>query len=158
MSVVPRIRQFSAHRFRNYSRDRLLKNVQRADIVYSARRQLFPRRFPLRSPTIIHHANHHRHRECRSPHRRMFTLASVYFRPKSSSAYFIDSYGIVPLVPTIQAFIKRNCMTWDYNRRQLQVLTAEVCGTFCCLFALYMYWGYTPQQFISLFIACNHAD
>jgi len=32
-----------------------------------------------------------------------------HFLPKSSSAYFFDSYGIVPLVPDIAAFIRRNC-------------------------------------------------
>jgi len=41
---------------------------------------------------------------------------ALHFQPKSSSAYYFDSYGIVPLVPSIQAFIKRNCTTWDYNR------------------------------------------
>ena len=77
---------------------------------------------------------------------------AVHFRLKSSSAYYFDSCGIVPLVPSIQAFIKCNCTTWDYNRRQLQGLTTDVCGTYCCLFALYMDRGYTPKQFISLYL------
>jgi len=29
---------------------------------------------------------------------------AVHFRPKSSSAYYFDSYGIVPLVTSIQDF------------------------------------------------------
>ena len=92
------------------------------------------------------------------PHRERFTLASRAHRPKYSSAYYFDSYGNVPLVPVIQAFIKRNFITLDYNRRQLQGLTTDVCGKYCCLFALYMNRGYTPKQFISLFDACNNAD
>jgi len=32
----------------------------------------------------------------------------VHFLPKSFSAYFFASYGIVPLVPDITAFIRRN--------------------------------------------------
>ena len=79
----------------------------------------------------------------------------VHFRPKSSSAYNFDSNGIVPLVPSIQAIIKRNCTTWDYNRREPQVLTGNVCSKNCGQFALYMDRGYTPKQFISLFDACN---
>ena len=36
---------------------------------------------------------------------------AVHFRPKSSVTYYFDSYVIVPLVPSKQAFIKRNCTT-----------------------------------------------
>jgi len=49
-------------------------------------------------------------------------------------------------------------MSWDYNRRQLQGLTTDVCGKYCCLLVFYMDGGYTLQQSISLFNACNHAD
>jgi len=56
---------------------------------------------------------------------------AAHFRPKSSSAHYFDSYGIVPPVPSIQAFIKRKCMIWDYNRRQLQGLTTDVYGKYC---------------------------
>ena len=44
----------------------------------------------------------------------------VHFRPKSSSSYYFDSYGIVPLVPDIEAFIRRNFTVADYNKRQLR--------------------------------------
>ena len=81
----------------------------------------------------------------------------VHFRLKSSSAYYFGSYGILPLVASIQAFNKSNCTTWDYNRRHLQGLTTDVCGKYCCIFALYMDRGYTPQNLISLFNACNAA-
>jgi len=63
---------------------------------------------------------------------------AIYFRPKSSNAYYFDSYGIVPFVPDILAFIKCNCTPWHYNNRQLQSLTSDVCGKYCCPFALYM--------------------
>jgi len=45
-------------------------------------------------------------------------------------------------------------MTWDYNRAQLQGLTTDARGKYCCLIALYMDRSYTPKQFISLFDAC----
>ena len=44
---------------------------------------------------------------------------AIHFRPKSSSTYYFDSYGIVPLVPDIQAFIRRKCTVADYNKKQL---------------------------------------
>ena len=83
---------------------------------------------------------------------------AIHFCPKSSSAYYFDSYGIVLFVPDILAFIKRNCTTWDYNKRQLQSLTSDVCGKYSCLFTLYMDRGYTPQQFVTLFGTSDAAD
>jgi len=76
---------------------------------------------------------------------------AVHFPPKSSYAYYFDSYGIVPFVPEIVDFVRRNSTTWDRNKRQQQILTSDVCGKYCCLFALYMERGYTPQQFVALF-------
>jgi len=40
---------------------------------------------------------------------------ALHFRPKSSYAYYFDSYGILPFVPDILAFVTRNCTTWDNN-------------------------------------------
>jgi len=53
---------------------------------------------------------------------------AVHFLPKLLKAYFFASYGIVPLVPDIAAFIRRNFTVRDYNRRQLQSLTSNICG------------------------------
>jgi len=75
---------------------------------------------------------------------------AIYFLSESSSAYF-DSYGILPLGPDIRTFIRRTCTVWDYNRRQLQGLTSNVCGKYCSLFALYTDRGFTPKQFVGQF-------
>jgi hypothetical protein len=37
---------------------------------------------------------------------------AIRVTPRSSSAYYFDSYGIVPLITTIQHFLKRHCTTW----------------------------------------------
>ena len=78
---------------------------------------------------------------------------AIHFEPKSSTAYYFDSYGILPFIPTIHAFLRRNCTVWDYNTVQLQSLTSTFCGQYCCMFALYMDRGYTPKQFVGLFSA-----
>jgi hypothetical protein len=78
---------------------------------------------------------------------------AVRFLPKSFGAYYFDSYGMVPLVPAIREFLRRNCTVWHYNKRRLQGPTSNVCGKYCCLFALYIDRGYTPQQFVVLFDA-----
>jgi len=41
---------------------------------------------------------------------------AVYFRLKSKRAYYFDANDNVPLVRSIEAFIKRNCTTWDSYR------------------------------------------
>ena len=52
---------------------------------------------------------------------------AVHFRPKSFSAYYFDSYGFLPLLPDIQAFIRRNSIVSNCNKRKLQGLTSNVC-------------------------------
>jgi len=80
---------------------------------------------------------------------------AVYFRTISLRAFHFDSCGIVSFLLDILAFIRRNRTTWDLKKRQLPGLTSDVCGKYCCLLALYMDRGYTTQQFVALFDACN---
>jgi len=70
---------------------------------------------------------------------------AVHLRPRSSNAYYFDSYGNITFVRGILAFTKPNCTTWERNKIQLESLTSDVCGKYCCLFALYMDRGYTPH-------------
>jgi hypothetical protein len=78
---------------------------------------------------------------------------AVNFQPKSSTAFYFDSYGQPPSDPNILSFLRRNCTVWNYNKTQLQGPTSVACGKYCCLFVLYMDRGYTPKQFVRLFIA-----
>jgi len=71
---------------------------------------------------------------------------AVHFRPKSSSAYYFVSYGIVSLVPSIQAFTKRICTAWDYNKRVLEGLKSDAYEKYCCLCTLYIDWCYTRNN------------
>jgi len=61
---------------------------------------------------------------------------AVHFRPKFSSAFNFDSYGIVPFVPGNVVIIRRNCTNRDHNKRQPQGPTNDACGKYCCVFAL----------------------
>ena len=63
---------------------------------------------------------------------------AFHFEPKSSKAFYFDSYGHPPYNPHTQAFIRRNCTVWDYNTIQLQGPTILVYGKYFCLFALFM--------------------
>jgi len=97
-----------------------------SNTVYTARPTLIHSCPP---PDFLHHSiartctvivNADSHTEGRSH------WLTVHFRPKYSSAYYFDSYDIIPILSDIHAFIKRNCTTWDYNRGQLQGLTSNV--------------------------------
>ena len=37
---------------------------------------------------------------------------AIHFETRSSRAYYFDSYGIFPIIPTILDFLKRNCTVW----------------------------------------------
>ena len=58
---------------------------------------------------------------------------AIRFEPRSSSAYYFDSFGRPPYISTIQDFPKRNCTVREYNAVQLQAPTTTVCGHYCCL-------------------------
>ena len=72
-------------------------------------------------------------------------------------SYYFDSYGLPPFIPSIQSFINRNCIVWDYNAIQLQGPSSTVCGKYCCLFTLYMDRVYIPRQFVGL-LTTEEAD
>ena len=118
--------------------------------MHIAQCKILPCRLRLRSSATFNHEKLHRHTQCRSPHGGSHWLA-VHFRHKSSYADYFDSYGIVPFVPDIVDFVQQNCTTWDRNKGQLESLTSDVFGKYCCLFALYMDRGYNPHQFVALF-------
>jgi hypothetical protein len=73
---------------------------------------------------------------------------AIHFTPRSSSAYYFDSYGNPVYIPTIQNSIRRNSTVCQYNTLRLQGPSSTICSQYCCLFALY-----TTQQFVGLFNA-----
>jgi hypothetical protein len=83
---------------------------------------------------------------------------AIHIQPKSSCSFYFDSYGFEPIIPTIQTFLRRNSVVCEYNKVTLQGLMSDVCGQYCCLFALYMDRGYTPKQFVGLFDTHGLAD
>jgi len=58
---------------------------------------------------------------------------AIRLEPRSSSAFYFDSYGLSPNVLDIQTFLRRNCTVLNYNTVQLQGSTSTVCKQYCCL-------------------------
>ena len=136
----------------------LKKHEHDADIMYVEGREILLGSLPLRYVASFRHAIWHGHNNLRPSHGGGSHWLAVHFLPKSSSAYFFDSYGIIPLVPNKAAFIRRNCKVWHYNRRKLEGLTSNICGKYFCLFALYMDRGFTAKQFVGEFDGASSAD
>jgi hypothetical protein len=76
---------------------------------------------------------------------------AIRLEPRSSMAFYFDSYGLPPYIDDIETFLRRNCTLLDYNTVQLQGPMSICCGEYCSLFALYMENGYTGKQFVGLF-------
>jgi len=48
----------------------------------------------------------------------------------------IDSYGLPPFKYEIMAYLQRHSISWTFNRHRLQGITSNVCGYYCCVYAL----------------------
>ena len=76
---------------------------------------------------------------------------ATHLQTRSYSGYLFWFLQLAHLVPHILAFLRRTCNVWACNATQLQVFTSTICGKYCCLFALYVDCGFTPNQFVGLF-------
>ena len=119
-----------------------LKNVKSFLGVYPS--ELLPHSIHQQTGTVILNTD---------PHTQESThWLAIHFQQKSSTAFYFDSYGQPPPSDlNILSFLYRNSTVWNYKTTSLQRPTSVVCDHYCCLFALYMDEGYTPQQFVRLF-------
>ena len=118
-----------------------------ADTLYTKGCVFISRRVSARhcAAASITNTIRYSYRKYSSAHVQLYALASN-LQPRSYSGYFFDSYGLPPLIPSILNFLRRMCSHWEYNTTQLLGLTSTICGEYFCLFALYMYRGYSPNS------------
>jgi hypothetical protein len=76
---------------------------------------------------------------------------AIRLDPRSSTAYYFDSYGVSPYIPDIHSFLRRNCTVLNYNKLLLQGPMSTICGKYCSLFAPYLDKCYSGKQFVGLF-------
>jgi len=55
----------------------------------------------------------------------------------SGYAEYFDSYGLPSYKLEIMAYIQRHSISWTFNSHRLQGLTTNVCGHYCCIYALH---------------------
>jgi len=70
------------------------------------------------------------------------------------SVYF-DSYGLPPYKLEIKAFLHRHSISWTFNRHRLQGFISNVCGHYCCIYALHRARGQSMTSFVKMFCTCS---
>ena len=48
-------------------------------------------------------------------------------------------------------YLQRHPISWRFNRHRLQGITSNVCGYYCCIFALHRTKGLSMTKFMSMF-------
>ena len=150
MPIVPEIGQFCTHRFFANRHHRLLRWTQFRYRVPC----IMLNRFWVLFRQICYHflsLGLALSLSILMPHTVRITGLAIRLEPRSSTAFYFDSYCLSPHIHDIQSFLRRNCTVLNYNNAQLQGPMSTVCGKYCCLFALYMDRGYTGKQFVGLF-------
>jgi hypothetical protein len=61
----------------------------------------------------------------------------------SGYAEYFDTYGLPPYKLKIISFLQLHSISWPFNRHRLQGLTWNVCGHYCCIYALHRAGGQT---------------
>ena len=82
-------------------------------------------------------------------------LEAVSFSDSGYAEYF-DLYGLPPLKLEIMAYLQRHSISWTFNRHRLQGFTSNVCGHFCCLYALHRARGLSMTSFVNMFIPARY--
>lgn len=62
---------------------------------------------------------------------------AIYF-DKDNGAFWFDSFVFYSLKIEIVKFLNRNARKWNYNKRQLQSFSTDVCGQAVCV-SIYLF-------------------
>ena len=80
---------------------------------------------------------------------------AVCFSDSGYNEYFY-SYGLPPFKFEIIAYLQRHSISCTFNRHRLQRLTSNVCGHYCCLYALHTARGLSMTSFVDMFIPARY--
>jgi hypothetical protein len=75
---------------------------------------------------------------------------AVCFSDSGYAEYF-DSYGLPPYNIEIMAYLRRHSISWTFNGHRLQGLNTNVCGHYCCIYALHSAGGLSMTSFVIIF-------
>ena len=71
-------------------------------------------------------------------------------------AEYFDSYGLPPYKLEIMAYLQRHSISCTFNRHILQGLTSNVCGHYCCIYALHRARGICVTSFVNILLPARY--
>lgn len=70
---------------------------------------------------------------------------------QSGDAFYFDSFGVKPTNFHIIAFLKMHTKRVDFNKKQIQHISSNKCGRFCCVFVVSALRNCSIDRFVSRF-------
>lgn len=70
---------------------------------------------------------------------------------KNGTSFYFDSFGMKPTNFYIQAFLNKHSKSFRYNRQQLQHISSNKCGRFCCVFVVAVLQRCSIDSFLARF-------
>lgn len=86
-----------------------------------------------------------------SPHDEPGTHWVALYISREGTAFYFDSFGLKPTNNHIAAFIKMHAKSYKYNKRQIQHISSNKCGRFCCVFIVAVLKNSSIDRFIRRF-------
>ena len=86
-----------------------------------------------------------------SPHNEPGTHWVALYINACGVAFYFDSFGMKPANHHIIAFLRMHTKKVGYNKKQIQHITSNKCGLFCCIFIVSMLKKCSINSFLDRF-------
>lgn len=86
-----------------------------------------------------------------SPHDEPGTHWVGLYISESGHAFYFDSFGLKPSNFHISAFLRIHAKNISFNKKQLQHISSNKCGRFCCVFIVLVLKNCSIISFLSRF-------
>lgn len=75
---------------------------------------------------------------------------AIYIDKHGHGNYY-DSYGVAPISPYHLDRLRKNCVRFQWNKKQVQSVDSQVCGEHCVMFLYHMCNGISLRKYLRLF-------
>lgn len=86
-----------------------------------------------------------------SPHNEPGTHWVALYIAETGVGFYFDSFGMKPANRHIISFIRMHTKKTIYNKKQIQHITSNKCGRFCCIFTVSVLKKCSINSFIERF-------
>lgn len=86
-----------------------------------------------------------------SPHDEPGSHWVALYISENGCGFYFDSFGLKPTNFHINSFIRMHCKSARYNKNQLQHISSNKCGRFCCVFVTLVLKSCSIDNFLMRF-------